>query len=135
MVAGEAIGAIIAQDLDQEGRFDEDDKRLLMTLGSQVAVAIRNARLLESTYRQAARERLLYDITNKIRLSPNLAAILQTTARELSTALGARRANIQVGISPTPPPPAAGHAAPPRSGENGDQPQAKEPSDPPGAQP
>ncbi len=99
LVSGDVIGAIIVQDLEHEGRFDEDDKRLLMTLASQVAVAIRNARLLEGTYRQGARQRLLYDITNKIRSSPNLDSILQTTARELSLALGARRADIQIGIS------------------------------------
>lgn len=99
LVSGDVIGAIIVQDLEHEGRFDEDDKRLLMTLASQVAVAIRNARLLEGTYRQGARQRLLYDITNKIRSSPNLDTILQTTARELSLALGARRADIRIGIS------------------------------------
>lgn len=98
LMAGEAIGAIILQDLEREGRFDEDDQRLLTTLASQVAVAIRNARLLESTYRQAARERRLYEITKKIRSSPDIPGIMQSTAQELSKILGTRRATIELGF-------------------------------------
>jgi GAF domain-containing protein len=98
LMAGEAIGAIILQDLEREGRFDEDDQRLLTTLASQVAVAIRNARLLESTYRQAARERRLYEITKKIRSSPDIPGIMQSTAQELSKILGTRRAAIELGF-------------------------------------
>ena len=98
LIAGEAIGAIILQDLEREGRFDEDDQRLLTTLASQVAVAIRNARMLETTYHQAERERRLYEITKKIRSEPDINKIMQMTAQELSKVLGARRAVIELGI-------------------------------------
>jgi GAF domain-containing protein len=87
----------VVQDLEQEGRFDEDDQRLLTTLASQVAVAIRNARLLEATYRLAARERKLYEITKRIRSAPDIPGIMQMTAKELSQILGARRAVIEFG--------------------------------------
>jgi putative methionine-R-sulfoxide reductase with GAF domain len=97
LVGGEVIGAIMLQDLEQEGRFDEDDQRLLETLASQVAVAIRNARLLEATYKQAARQQQLYVITSQIRSSKDIPGILQTTASELSKVLGARRARIELG--------------------------------------
>jgi GAF domain-containing protein len=97
LVAGDVIGAIIVQDEEHEGRFDEEDQRLLTTLASQVAVAIHNARLLEVTYRHAERERLLYKITTEIRNSPDIASILKITARELSQALGSRRATIDLG--------------------------------------
>ena len=97
LIAGDAIGAIVVQDLEQEGRFDEDDQRLLTTLASQVAVAIRNARLLEATYRLAAQERKLYDITKRIRSAPDIPGIMQMTAKELSQILGARRAVIEFG--------------------------------------
>ena len=45
LYAGEVIGAIIVQDIHQEGRFDENDQTLLSTLAAQVAVVVRNARL------------------------------------------------------------------------------------------
>lgn len=97
LVGGEVLGAILLQDLEQEGRFDEDDQRLLETLASQVAVAIRNARLLEATYKQATRQQQLYEITSKIRSSSDISSILETTAIELSKVLGARRARIELG--------------------------------------
>jgi GAF domain-containing protein len=99
LIAGEAFGAIILQDLEHEGRFDLDDQRLLTTLASQVAVAIRNARMLEATYRQAARERRLYEITKRIRSAPDISGIMEMTARELGQMLGAQRAVIELGLS------------------------------------
>ena len=98
LVGGEVLGAILLQDLEQEGRFDEDDQRLLETLASQVAVAIRNARLLEATSKQATRQQQLYEVTSKIRSSSDIAGILETTAMELSKVLGARRARIELGV-------------------------------------
>ncbi len=100
LIAGDAIGAIVLQDLEHEGRFDEDDQRLLTTLASQVAVAIRNARMLDATYRQAARERRLYEITKRIRSAPDVAGIMQMTAQELTQILGAKRAVVELGYSP-----------------------------------
>ena len=96
LISGEVLGAVIVQDFKHEGRFNEDDQRLMMTLAAQVAVAMRNARLLESVYRQAERERQLYEITNKIRSEVEMQKILEVTARELSLALAARRAHIEI---------------------------------------
>ena len=91
LIAGEPIGAIILQDLEHEKRFDEDDQRLLTTLASQVAVAMRNARMLEATSRQAERQKRLYEVTNKIRNAPDVASIMQLTVQELCQLSGARR--------------------------------------------
>lgn len=98
LVSGEAIGAILLQDVEQEGRFDEDDQRLLETMASQVAVAIRNAHLLDNISRQATRGRLLYEITNEIRSAPDIPSILEITARELGNVLGSHQARIELGI-------------------------------------
>jgi GAF domain-containing protein len=71
---------------------------LLETLAAQVAVSIRNVRLLESTSRQAERERLLYEITRKIRNSPDMQTIIQTTATELQKALNTRCTRIEIDV-------------------------------------
>jgi len=97
IVANETIGAMVVQDLENEYRFDEDDQLLLSTLGSQVAVAIRNARLLDGMYQQAERERKLYEITNRIRSATDMKSILDITTRELRKALGARGSRIELG--------------------------------------
>ena len=98
LYSGEVVGAIIVQDILHEKRFNEEDIRLLSTLASQAAVVVRNARLLEGTRRQAQQERQLNEITAHIRRSADIQSILKTTASELGTALGVRRAHIQLGL-------------------------------------
>ncbi len=97
LIGGEPIGAMIVQDLEKELRFDEDDLRLMSTLALQVAAGLRNARLLDNTYRQAERERLLHEISRKIRGSTDMQTILKSTAQELGKYTGARRVRIELG--------------------------------------
>jgi PAS domain S-box-containing protein len=47
ILMGEALGAIIVQDTESEGRFVEKDRQFLETLAPQLAIAIRNAQLLD----------------------------------------------------------------------------------------
>jgi len=94
---GQTIGALVIQDLVNANRFSEDDVRMLNTMAVQVAVSIRNTRLLEQTRRQAQHERLLHETTSKIRSSVDIQRILETTAKEISRAIGARRAHIEIG--------------------------------------
>lgn len=98
IVANEVIGAMVVQDLEHEYRFDEDDQLLLSTLAAQVAVALRNARLLETMYQQAERERKLYEITSRIRSATDIQTILETTSSELRKALRARHARVELGV-------------------------------------
>jgi GAF domain-containing protein len=99
LYAGEVIGAIIVQDIRQEHRFNLEDQNLLSTLATQVAVVVRNARLLESTQRRAVQERYLNEITARIRRAPDIQAILKTTAEELGAALAVQRAQVRISAS------------------------------------
>lgn len=47
ILMGEALGAIIVQDTESEGRFIEKDRQYLETIAPQLAIAIRNAQLLD----------------------------------------------------------------------------------------
>jgi GAF domain-containing protein len=98
LIGGEPIGAMAVQDLEHEYRFDDDDLRLMVTLASQVAIALHNARLLEETQVTAEQERKLYEITDKIRRSVDVRGVLRITAEEISKALGAQRAHIQISV-------------------------------------
>ncbi len=93
---GETFGLIIVQDTQHEQRFTEDDQRLLSMLASQIAVVVRNARLLETSRRQAEQERLLNETIDKIRRSSDMHAIVRTTAEELAQILGAARASVKI---------------------------------------
>lgn len=98
LFGGEPIGTIIVQDLKQEKRFTEEDQRLLTTMASQLAIVVRNARLLEASRRQARFEQLLNEITAKIGRSVDIPSILRTTAEELSVAVGAHHAHVELKV-------------------------------------
>jgi GAF domain-containing protein len=85
------------QDTDREGRFTEDDAALLSTVASQISAAIQNTRLLEQVQQTARRERLIHEISSRVRRSADMKAILETTARELGRALNASRASVRIG--------------------------------------
>ena len=97
LVGDTALGLMTFQDPSLERRFSEDDLALLTTVASQVATAIQNDRLLDQTQRAARRERLIHEITSKVRRSPDIRSILDTTARELGRALNATRASVRLG--------------------------------------
>jgi GAF domain-containing protein/HAMP domain-containing protein len=96
IVAGDIIGAIVVQDLEIEHKFDEDDMRLLNTMGSLIAAAIRNGLLLERSRQKAEQERNLHEITKKIRGATNMQTIMSTTATELGRIFGLRRAHFRL---------------------------------------
>ena len=89
IVSNEVFGAFILQDTFNEHRFDDDDLRLMTTLASQVAITIRNVRLLQDTQRRAEKERIISDITTKIWASQDIETVARTTLYELGRALKA----------------------------------------------
>jgi GAF domain-containing protein/HAMP domain-containing protein len=77
-----------------------DDEEMLSTLGGSLAAIIANARLLARVRAQAERERAIYEISGRIRRATDVRSVLETTATELTKAVGARRAQIR--LSPEP---------------------------------
>lgn len=82
---------------EQVGAYAENDEELLGTLGGSLAAIIANARLLEQIRAQAERERILFEISDKIRRTTDMQTILATTASELTRAIGATSARIKLG--------------------------------------
>ena len=91
----EVLGVLNAES-EQAAAYTQDDEEMLGTLGGSLAAIIANARLLEQIRAQADRERTIYEITSKIRRSTNMETILSTTVSELTKAVGARQARIQI---------------------------------------
>lgn len=83
---------------EQVSAYAENDEELLGTLGGSLAAIIANARLLEQIRAQAERERILFEITDKIRRTTDIDTILATTVSELTRAVGANRARIKLGV-------------------------------------
>lgn len=91
---------ILNVESEQLSAYTETDEELLGTLGGSLAAIIANARLLEQIRAQVERERVLFEITDKIRRTTDMQTILTTTVSELTRAVGANHAHIKVGINP-----------------------------------
>jgi GAF domain-containing protein len=95
-----SIGEIYV--LNRPGGFGRDELRLLRTVAGYVANAIENAQLFEQTVRRAEHERLISEITGKIRASSSLERIVETAAHELGQALGISKVRVRVGLDQAP---------------------------------
>jgi GAF domain-containing protein len=73
-----------------------EDLTLVQTLTDQLGQALESARLYQNTQLRAERERLLAEITSKVRASTNVNVILQTAVRELAEALQVPKGAIQL---------------------------------------
>jgi GAF domain-containing protein len=108
LVAEEILGVMVVQDYESEHRFTDDDTALLFTIASQVAAAVENSRLLDQIRRSERRQRLIHEITAKVRRAADMDTILTTAARELSLELNANRASARLGATPSIPAPPGG---------------------------
>lgn len=81
---------------EQVDAYSDNDEEMLGTLGGSLAAIIANARLLEQIRLQAERERLIYEVTSRIRRSTDIPSILMSTASEITRITGARYARIHI---------------------------------------
>ena len=66
ILGNEATGVITVQDLDRENLFDDSEVRLLMTLSSNMGVALENARLFSETTQKASELATVNDISRAL---------------------------------------------------------------------
>ena len=74
--------------------MNPDQLDLIKAVAERVAISAENARLFDETTRRAERERLVSDITSKIRSVNDPQAMIQTAMEELRSALGASRVEV-----------------------------------------
>jgi GAF domain-containing protein len=89
---GEIIGKLAVQ--SPTGTFSQDQIDIIEAVAERVALSAENARLFEETTRRAERERLVSDITGKIRSVTDPQSMIQTAMDELRKALGASRVEV-----------------------------------------
>jgi PAS domain S-box-containing protein len=100
LVGNKAVGAIAVSRPVSGPEISPRDVEVLRAVADQAAVALQNIRLLEETQRRAEQERQIYEITSKIRRSPDIRAILQTAVNELGQVLQVDRALVRLTIKP-----------------------------------
>ncbi|HEY5732081.1 MAG TPA: GAF domain-containing protein [Anaerolineales bacterium] len=97
MIYRSELLGVLNVESEQYNAYTESDEELLGTLGGSLAAIIANARLLEQIRSQAERERVLFEITDKIRRTTDLQTILTTTVSELTRVTGANRVHVKLG--------------------------------------
>jgi GAF domain-containing protein len=90
---GEKIGSLVIQSPSTE-ELNSDQLDIVRAVAERVALSAENARLFEETTRRAERERLVSDITSKVRSLNDPQAMIQAAAEELRKALGATRVEV-----------------------------------------
>ena len=90
---GETIGDLVI-DRAPEGGLTQDQLDMIQAVAERVALSVENARLFDETSRRAARERLVTEITSKIRSLNDPQAMMDTAMEELKNALGASHVQI-----------------------------------------
>jgi GAF domain-containing protein len=93
----EVLGVLNVESTQPEA-YSENDEEMLGTLGGSLAAIIAHSRLLEQFRQQVEFDRVLYDITTKIRRTSNVNTILETTVNEINKTFGARRAAIRIDL-------------------------------------
>lgn len=90
---GETIGSLIVN--APAGRpWRQDQVDLVRAVADRVALSAENARLFDETSRRAERERLVSEITSKIRSTNDPEEMVKTALEELRSALGATQIQV-----------------------------------------
>jgi GAF domain-containing protein/HAMP domain-containing protein len=90
----ELLGTLELALSDPARRLDDEELNLLEQITAQLSTALDGTRLFSQTASRAERERLVAEITTKVRASNDPGTIIETAVRELRTALNAKHAQI-----------------------------------------
>jgi GAF domain-containing protein len=102
-VHGKVIGVIEAHKPADAESWTSEQISLLELLSDQLGVALDSARLYEDAQRRAAEDRLVAEITARIRETLDVDTVLQTAVREMSKTLDIPRVEVRLGRSTAPP--------------------------------
>ena len=99
-VRGNVLGVLDTYKPIDAGVWTPEEVALIETLADQVGVALESARLYTDAQRRAAHERLVSEITDKLRRAVDMDDLLQTTVREMAAALDVPGAFVQLSAPP-----------------------------------
>jgi GAF domain-containing protein/HAMP domain-containing protein len=91
---GEVIGSVEIRTPDDR-RWEQDELDIMTAIIDRAALALENARLLQESQHQAAKEAKIGEVTAKIGSSINIRNVLQTAVQELGQALPGSEVIIQ----------------------------------------
>lgn len=89
IVQGERRGVIVLS-AQRPHVYSEREQRICRSLMPQIAIVLENKRLLEAAQARAERERLLREVTERVRRSLNVETVMKTAVEEVGRVLGRR---------------------------------------------
>jgi len=95
---GQTIGVLDIRSKNGQRFWKQDEIAMLEAAAERAALALENARLVDSAQRRAARERAIGDISTRIGAVSSLESILQTAVEELGRKIGgATEVTLEIG--------------------------------------
>jgi GAF domain-containing protein len=77
-----------------------EEEAIVQAVVDQASLALENARLYQETQRRATHERLVSEISDKLRRATDMDTLMQTAIREMAAALDAPSAFVQLSALP-----------------------------------
>ena len=98
-VQNQVVGTMhfLENDPARQHPWTEQEIALVQAIADQVAQSAENLRLFEQVQERASRERLIGQITDKLRRAPSMEALLETGVSELALVLGTGRTYVRFG--------------------------------------
>jgi GAF domain-containing protein len=93
----QVIGVLDARKPEGASAWSEDEIVLLQNLVDQLGGALETARLYQDTQRHASEDRLVGEITGRMRQTLDIDTVLRTAVREMGVALGIPRIEVRLG--------------------------------------
>ncbi len=95
-VREQVVGVLDARKPEGSGEWTAEDLAVMETLAEQLGVALESARLYQETQQRAARDRLVSQVTNRMRESLDVRRVLETAADEIYQTLGLEKVVIRL---------------------------------------
>ncbi len=93
------IGDLQIHGFEPDRQWTEGELAFIETIIDQVAQSAESIRLFEETQERANRERLVGEVSNKMRRAPNMEALMKITVDQLAKVLGTGRTFVRLGSS------------------------------------
>ena len=97
LLRGHPIGALGFKPAERDRPWSDEDVVLAEAISEQFALAAESLRLLDETQRRAIEERLIGEVTARMRETLDMDTVLQTAIREMGEALGIAEVEVRMG--------------------------------------
>jgi GAF domain-containing protein len=93
---GSVLGVLKAQKTGTSGEWSEEETEILRTLTEQLGAALDSARLFEETLNRAEKERMIGQITSRVRETLDIETVLKTATLEIRKALDLEEVEVRM---------------------------------------